>query len=323
MSSEHINTDFLKDNNLHIIKDYELEFELGSGKFGKVFLAHKIDNMQQKVAIKIILKNSVLKYNTNKYIQTEIKILQQVKHPNIIKFIEYINLPSAHIYIMEYAPCGDLFKNIFELKSFDKNKAKKYFLQIIAAVSYLHSINIIHRDIKLENILLIDDNIKICDFGCSKFINEKNYKPGYILHMTHLGTIAYAAPEILQKKFYDGKFSDIWSCGVILYTMLCGYLPFNYNKDVINNIINGKYRNEKIHLSDDAEDLISKILVIDPKKRYYINDIINHRWIKNNNKQEPYNNENNLNIMNSFIFDSYLEFEIQTNNKCKKTYFCC
>ena len=157
-----------------------------------------------------------------------------------------------------------------------ENTSKKIFKQIIKTLKFIHSKNIVHRDIKPHNILLdLNSNIKICDFGVGKEI-----KKGNLVNET-CGTPAYVAPELLSGNYFDPFKADIWSCGVVLYFMLTGIVPFRGDNDMElhNNISKGIY--PKIDsISFDCEDLIKKILEVDPNKRYNLDDILNHKWIK-------------------------------------------
>lgn len=293
----------LADNNIKYIGNYKIDLELGKGKFGFVHLAFD-ENTQHKVAIKIIYKTIIQKYNYERYILNEIKISFKLNHPNIINILEFHELSNAYALILEFMPNGDLFDKIVYNKRLDENTARIYFHQIIAGVSYLHSQNIVHRDLKPENILIDHNNtIKLCDFGYSRFINNNNNNDNdnydfNIMMISPVGTLSYQAPEILKNNGYYGTSCDIWSCGVILFSMICGFLPFNYDKNVKQNIIKGVYRNGKKYLSDGAFDLISKILVVNPDMRYNINDIVNHPWFTNNI------NENIIETINETIIET-------------------
>lgn len=177
---------------------------------------------------------------------------------------------------MEYAQGGEVFDYIVNCHRVKEPEACSFFHQIIDGVEYLHKLNIVHRDLKPENLLLTKDNvIKIVDFGLSN-----TYKTGETLK-TACGSPCYAAPEMIQGKRYHGSHVDIWSCGVILYALVCGYLPFEdpNTNNLYKKIISGEFKMPKF-LSADAQDLISKILNTDPSKRYRIADIREHNWHK-------------------------------------------
>ena len=253
------------------LTNYEIKGIIGKGSFSKVKLAiNKIT--KEKVAIKIIDKKFILKKNNSERIKREISILKNTSHPNIIKVIETIEDTNKFYFIMEYCQYGELYLQIVDNKRFDENKASFYFYQIINGLNYLHNNKIIHRDLKPENILLSEGNIlKIIDFGLSNYISENQYLD------TPCGSPSYAAPEMIMGTKYNGFLSDIWSCGVILYVMLCGYLPFEgfNNNDLFKKILKGKvyYPN---NIDKSAVDLMKNILVVNPEKRIDINKIKKH-----------------------------------------------
>jgi serine/threonine protein kinase len=321
-SNDIIINETLLENN---IDDYILDIELGKGKFGTVHLAYN-KYTKNKVAIKIIYKKIAKNCNYEKYILNEIKISTKLNHPNIINTLKYCETQNSHALILEFMPKGDLFDTIVRNKRLSEDTARNYFRQIISGVSYLHSKNIIHRDLKPENILIdMDDNIKICDFGYSRFINNNNdnnnndNKDHDIMLISPVGTINYQAPEILKNSGYYGTGCDIWSCGVILYSMICGFLPFNHNNNTIQNIISGDYKNGKKYLSDKAFDLVSKILVVNPNKRYKLNDIITHPWFINTTEQNNnniQNNSNNDNDNSNNIDNSIKKYDSNYHHNC-------
>ena len=202
------------------IGDYILKQTIGEGSFSKVKLAvHKPSN--NIVAIKIISKQNLSKNNKLRT-EREINILSSLNHPHIIHVIEIIQTESFYYIVMEYCPEGELFSYIVHKKRLSEEEASFLFYQIVNAVEYIHSKNISHRDLKPENILLLSNrSIKIIDFGLSNYIDNKADLS------TPCGSPCYAAPEMLKNKLYDGKKVDIWSIGIILYAMVCGYLPFD------------------------------------------------------------------------------------------------
>ncbi|KAK8367954.1 hypothetical protein V6Z12_A01G007000 [Gossypium hirsutum] len=187
---------------------------------------------------------------------------------------------------MEYAAGGELFERICNAGRFSKDEAQFFFQQLISGVSYCHSMQICHRDLKLENTLLDGSpapRLKICDFGYSK---------SSLLHSqpkSTVGTPAYIAPEVLLKKEYDGKVADVWSCGVTIYVMLVGAYPFEDPKDprnfhkTIHRIIHVQYSiPDYVHISPECRHLLSRIFVADPAKRISIPEIKNHEWFLKN-----------------------------------------
>ena len=171
-------------------------------------------------------------------------------------------------------PGGDLLNYVRKRRKLNENTAKVIFKQILSALEYLHSMNVLHRDIKLDNILLDSKgNIKLGDFGVSKVVKKSE------VVYDQCGTPAYIAPEILLDKGYSGSGIDMWSAGVVLYAMLYGTVPFKAHnmKDLHSSIINAKY-SLKDTISDEASDLITKILEPNPTHRYTISEILSHPW---------------------------------------------
>jgi len=256
------------------IGNYILQKEIGSGGFAKVYLSIHIPT-NSKVAIKIL--NKILfkndKINTIRF-KKEVQILKKVKHSNIARLYEVIETPQKIYLVMEYCPNGELLDYILNHRFLDELTARHFFQQYINALHYLHSQNICHRDIKPENLLLDRyKNIKLIDFGISTFYNNKN------LLSSPCGTIIYAPPEMHLNNKYSGILSDIWNCGIVLYAMVCGYLPFCDENDDINvqNIVKGKY-DIPDYLSPSLKDLIKHLLEVDPMKRYDLDQIISHQW---------------------------------------------
>ena len=265
------------DIDIKIIKqigDYALGAELGSGAFGKVVLGrHILTN--ELVAIKILDK-MILSRTPNDYqsVKQEINILKSVKHKNIVQLYEVLQT-SQHIFIiMEYCEGKDLLDYILTKSKLSEEESLKYFQQLINALFYLHSQNIAHRDIKIDNMLL-DRNrdLKLVDFGLSTKYPDDN------LLDQPCGTVVYAAPEVLQGREYHGMLADVWSSGIVLYGMLSGYLPFGEKDDEINrqNIIMGNIKFPN-YFSDCVKDLLMHMLDLDPMTRYTLQEVRNHPW---------------------------------------------
>lgn len=186
--------------------------------------------------------------------------------------------------MMEYCNGGELFEYIVANNRIKEKEACRFFQQIISGVEYIHKLNVVHRDLKPENLLLdYNMNIKIVDFGLSN-----TYKDGQMLK-TACGSPCYAAPEMIAGKRYNGLQVDIWSCGVILFAMLCGYLPFEdaNTSNLYKKILNGDFQIPKF-VSNEARDILKGILNTDPQKRFTIEDIRNHPWYNiypNNERQ--------------------------------------
>ena len=263
--------------------NYILESTIGQGAFAKVKLAKHIIT-GEKVAIKILPKRSLAsnpnKINNQIYsniskIDKEINILRRLHHKNIIQLYEIIETKSNLYIVMEYCEGKELFDYIVKHKRLTEREACRYFQQIINGVEYLHLCNITHRDLKPENILLDNKKrIRISDFGLSHISPNSSY-----LLSTPCGTPLYAPPEMLRGDKYDGVYSDIWSCGIILYTMLVGDLPYADSKEKIiyQNIMTHNYYYPDT-MSDDAIDLIEHMLRINPNERYGFKEIKAHPW---------------------------------------------
>ncbi|KAL5181724.1 Serine/threonine-protein kinase SRK2A [Glycine soja] len=293
---------------------YETLKELGSGNFGVARLA-KDKETGELVAIKYIERGKKIDAN----VQREIVNHRSLRHPNIIRFKEVrlcfcvtlnafcirllplalicqlksyrVFLTPTHLAIvLEYAAGGELFERICNAGRLSEDEARFFFQQLISGVSYCHSMQICHRDLKLENTLL-DGNpaprLKICDFGFSK---------SALLHSqpkSTVGTPAYIAPEVLSRKEYDGKVADVWSCGVTLYVMLVGAYPFedpedpkNFRKS-IGRIMSVQYAiPDYVRVSKECRHLISCIFVANPAKRISISEIKQHLWFRKNLPRE-------------------------------------
>jgi len=211
---------------------------------------------------------------------TEMDILKQVDHPNIISLKEIIDTKNCLFIVTELVTGGELFDKIVELGQYNEKNAAILVSKMVSAIDYLHDRNIVHRDLKPENLLLKDpDNInevKIADFGLSKII-------GGSALMTACGTPGYVAPEVLNAAGYD-KEVDLWSIGVITYILLCGFPPF-YNEnlpELFEQIMNAEYDFPEDYwkdISENAKDFIRKLLIVDPKKRLTGKTALQHPWL--------------------------------------------
>ncbi|CAD8125306.1 unnamed protein product [Paramecium sonneborni] len=257
------------------IGNYILGKTLGEGTFGQVRLGqHTITN--ETVAIKILEKDKMKEGIDYERISREINCLKKLRHPNIIQIYEIVQNTNSLYLIMEYAPGGELFEVIIKNQRLNEKEAAEYLMQILSGVQYMHDNYVMHRDLKPENLLLDENNkIKIVDFGLSN-----QFKEGQLLK-TACGSPCYAAPEMIAGKEYDPKSADTWSCGVILYAMVNGYLPFEDTNtaQLYKKIIYGEYAAPK-YMSPLCKDLLEKILQVDPLKRYNIQQIVKHYWIQ-------------------------------------------
>lgn len=267
------------------MEKYELVKDIGSGNFG---VARLMRNKETKelVAMKYIERGHKIDEN----VAREIINHRSLRHPNIIRFKELVLTPTHLAIVMEYAAGGELFERICTAGRFSEDEARYFFQQLISGVHYCHTMQICHRDLKLENTLLDGSpapRLKICDFGYSK---------SSLLHSrpkSTVGTPAYIAPEVLARREYDGKLADVWSCGVTLYVMLVGAYPFEDQEDpknfrkTIQRIMGVKYKiPDYVHISQDCTNLLSRIFVASAARRITIKDIKNHPWFLKNLPRE-------------------------------------
>ncbi|KDP30449.1 hypothetical protein JCGZ_17137 [Jatropha curcas] len=264
---------------------YEPIKDLGSGNFGVARLVRD-KKTKELVAVKYIERGKKIDEN----VQREIINHRSLRHPNIVKFKEVLLTPTHLAIVMEYAAGGELFARICSAGRFSEDESRFFFQQLISGVSYCHSMEICHRDLKLENTLLDGSptpRLKICDFGYSK---------SALLHSqpkSTVGTPAYIAPEVLSRKEYDGKIADVWSCGVTLYVMLVGAYPFEDPEDprnfrkTIGRIMSVQYSiPDYVRVSADCKHLLSRIFVANPAKRITIPEIKQHPWFLKNLPKE-------------------------------------
>lgn len=255
------------------IGNYRLGTTLGVGSFGKVKLAEH-EPTGKKVAVKILNRQKIRAQQMEEKLKREIKILKMCLHPHIIRLYEVIETATDVFVVTEYSSGGELFDYIVERGRLAEGEARRFFQQIISGVEYCHKHMIAHRDLKPENLLLDEhSNVKIADFGLSNCMRD-----GWFLK-TSCGSPNYAAPEVISGKLYAGPEVDIWSCGVIMYALLCGTLPFDDESiPYLFRKIKGGIYILPSYLSDSSKDLISKMLVTDPLKRINISEIRRHPW---------------------------------------------
>jgi len=258
---------------MNSLDNYEILSIIGEGTFGVVRLG-KVKLTGEKVAIKILEKKKMISQDDKERVEREIEILNKINHINVIKIIKIIKDPDKIYIIMEFCENGELFNYIVKKQNLDEEEAAYYYYQLINGLECLHHYGIVHRDLKPENLLLSKNNIlKIIDFGLSNYFNKMD------LLSTPCGSPSYASPEMVSGNKYDGFLIDIWSSGIILYAMICGFLPF---EDQDNEILFKKIYECKVEfpndidISKDAIDLMKKIMVSNPKKRITLNQIKNH-----------------------------------------------
>lgn len=258
-----------------IIGHYQLKRTLGKGNFSTVKLAqHRIT--QHSVAIKVV-KISILSEDNLMKINREIEVLKKLgQHDHIVRLYQVIKTKRYFMLVTEYCPNGELYDYLVDKGKLSEIQSCNYFLQILSAVEYLHEHNVVHRDLKAENLLLTEENktIKIADFGFANYY--KNDKP----LSTWCGSPPYAAPELFKGLQYVGPPVDIWSMGVILYVMVCGSLPFDGHNLVYlkSRVLSGKYR-IPFFMSTECEGLIKGMLRLDPERRFNIRQIKANSWI--------------------------------------------
>ncbi|XP_071741664.1 CBL-interacting serine/threonine-protein kinase 6-like [Rutidosis leptorrhynchoides] len=264
-------------NNGMLHGKYELGRQLGHGTFAKVYHAKNV-HTGKSVAMKIVGKEKVIKVGMMDQIKREISVMKMVKHPNIVELYEVMASKSKIYFAMELVRGGELFSKIAKGR-LREDVARSYFQQLISAVDYCHSRGVYHRDLKPENLVLDEEgNLKVTDFGLSAFCDH--LRQDGLLHTT-CGTPAYVAPEIIGKKGYDGAKADIWSCGVILYVLLAGFLPFKDENIVAmyRKIYRGDFKCPP-WFSSDARKLITKLLDPNPSTRITISNIMESNWFK-------------------------------------------
>ncbi|XP_064109494.1 MAP/microtubule affinity-regulating kinase 3-like isoform X18 [Macrobrachium nipponense] len=284
------------------IGKYRLLKTIGKGNFAKVKLAKHVPTGKE-VAIKIIDKTQLNPGSLQKLFR-EVRIMKILDHPNIVKLFQVIETEKTLYLVMEYASGGEVFDYLVFHGRMKEKEARAKFRQIVSAVQYCHQKKIIHRDLKAENLLLDSEMvIKIADFG---FSNE--FTPGNKLD-TFCGSPPYAAPELFQGKKYDGPEVDVWSLGVILYTLVSGSLPFDGSnlKELRERVLRGKYR-IPFYMSTDCENLLKKFLVLNPARRASLETIMKDRWMNigyEDDELKPY-------IEPAMDFDDLKRIEILT-----------
>ena len=304
------------------LSDYEIKETIGKGTFSVVKLGiNKIT--KEKVAIKILKKKKMQKSKDKSRLEREISILKRLNHINVIKIYKITEELENYYIVMEYCENGELFNYIVAHQRLSEEETSYFFYQLINGLDYIHHKNIVHRDLKPENLLLSKDNIlKIVDFGLSNYY----YLDGKLLS-TPCGSPCYASPEMVCGNKYNGFRIDIWSCGIIIFAMICGYLPF---EDPDNEILFKKIMKCEVdypdYLSDDVLDIMNKIIVVDPNKRYNIEQIKKHPFYLKGKKEFEkkhkdlidkvefiYNNNNDIEDYNNEIEDDII-FNNNINN---------
>jgi serine/threonine protein kinase len=235
------------------------------------------------VAIKVLEKSKMQSEADVVRVTREVNILKQVKHPNIAQLYQIIETPNKICLVLEYLPRGELYDMIVRQKKLREAEAAKYFTQLMCVVQYMHSLGVSHRDLKPENLLLSDKlDLKVIDFGLSNHFSEAT------LLRTACGSPCYAAPEMVGGEAYSGSKVDMWSCGVVLYAMTVGKLPFDdpNSAELYRRILKGKFSCPS-HLSDNLKELLVGLLMVDPAKRYSVPQTLSSAWLRLYSEPSP------------------------------------
>ncbi|OXU30805.1 hypothetical protein TSAR_010501 [Trichomalopsis sarcophagae] len=264
-----------------VITDFNIGRPLGKGNYGNVYLVRE-KRSKFIVAMKVLFKDQIVKANIAHQVRREVEIQTHLRHPNILRMYGYFHDDTRVYLILEYAPNGQLFKELDNQpnRRFDEAKAATYVSQLADALKYCHARKVIHRDIKPENLLLgLNGELKMADFGWSVHASSRRD--------TLCGTLDYLSPEMVKGQAYDHSV-DLWGLGVLAYELLVGQPPFLADTfyESYCKIKKARYKFPN-HLSSGAKDLISKLLVVEPEHRLPLDDVLNHPWIVQNRTTEP------------------------------------
>ncbi|XP_019457009.1 PREDICTED: CBL-interacting serine/threonine-protein kinase 9-like [Lupinus angustifolius] len=271
---------------------FELGKTIGEGSFAKVKLARNVDS-RDHVAIKILDRNHVLRHNMMEQLKKEISAMKLINHPNVVKIFEVMASKTKIYIVLELVNGGELFDKIATNGKLKEDEARSYFHQLINAVDYCHSRGVYHRDLKPEN-LLLDSNgvLKVSDFGLSTYAQQEDE-----LLRTACGTPNYVAPEVLKDRGYVGSASDIWSCGVILFVLMAGYLPFDEpNHVALFRRISRADFSFPSWFAPKLKKLLKRILDPNPLTRIKIEELLEDEWFKKGYKPASFTEEEDVNV---------------------------
>ena len=264
---------------------YAIGKTVGEGGFGKVKEAkHELTGL--RVAIKIYDKLKITEAADRRRVEREIKILKKVNHPNVVRLFEVIDTPTRLFLVMDLSERGSLLDFVKSRKKLTEAVARPMFLQIMYGLQYCHEEDIVHRDIKLENVLIdYTGTVRLIDFGLAAMASPNKWL------RVHCGSPSYAAPEIVGRKSYLGPAVDVWSSGIVLFAMVCGYLPFQSptgnKQELCEKILRGRLKTPD-WLSEPLCDLLSKMLCKKPELRLTIDEVLNHPWCRDEENAGTY-----------------------------------
>lgn len=259
------------------LKNFDIGKPLGRGKFGSVYLARERES-KFIVALKVLFKSQLVKSNVEHQLRREIEIQSHLRHPHILRLYGYFHDQTRVYLILEYAPRGEMFKELMKQGRFSEELTATYIAELADALKYCHSKKVIHRDIKPENLLMgLRGELKIADFGWS--VHAPSSK-----RQTLCGTLDYLPPEMVEGKNHD-EGVDLWTLGILCYEFLVGKPPFESqsNQDTYKRITQLQYTFPP-YVSGGAKDLIRKLLQRNPRHRLPLDDVMSHEWIKTNAK---------------------------------------
>ncbi|KAL5021068.1 hypothetical protein ScPMuIL_000223 [Solemya velum] len=262
------------------LEDFDIGKPLGKGKFGNVYLARE-KKSKYIVALKVLFKSQLQKAGVEHQLRREIEIQSHLRHPHILRLFGYFHDKTRVYLILEYAPRGELYKELQKQNRFDDKRSATYIAQLANALMYCHSKKVIHRDIKPENLLLgLTGDLKIADFGWSVHAPSSR-------RTTLCGTLDYLPPEMIEGKLHDEKV-DLWSLGVLCFEFLVGKPPFESesHSDTYKRISKVDLHFPS-YVSEGARDLISKLLRHDPNKRLPLGGVLEHWWVRENGRAPP------------------------------------